>query len=69
MQKRDYHRELVDKQFQNVERTSRHNARKRNTKRIEVSKVRFITTFNPVSYPVLKILLKNTFSICTQMKF
>ena len=27
--------------------TSRHNARKKNTKRKEVSKVKFITTFNP----------------------
>ena len=26
---------------------SRHNARKKNTKRKEVSKVKFITTFNP----------------------
>ena len=30
---RDYHPELVDEQFQKVERTSKHNARKRNTKR------------------------------------
>ena len=28
--------------------TSKHNARKRNTKRKEVSKVKFITTVNPV---------------------
>ena len=57
MQKRDYHPELVDKQFQNVERTSRHNARKRNTKRIEVSKVKFITTFNP-DLPSIEGLIK-----------
>ena len=57
MQKRDYHPELVDKQFQNVERRSRHNARKRNTKRIEVSKVKFITTFNPV-LPSIEDLIK-----------
>ena len=43
----DYHPGLVDKQFRKVEMMSRHNARKRNTKRKEVSKVRFITTFNP----------------------
>ena len=36
---RDYHPELVDKQFQKVEMTSRHNTRKTNTKRKEVSKV------------------------------
>ena len=30
---RDCHPGLVDKQFQKVERTSRHNARKRNTKK------------------------------------
>ena len=57
MQKRDYHPELVDKQFQNVERRSRHNGRKRNTKRIEVSKVKFITTFNPV-LPSIEDLIK-----------
>ena len=44
---RDYHPGLVDKQFRKVEMTSRHNARKKNTKRREVSKVKFITTFNP----------------------
>ena len=44
---RDYHPGLVDKQFQKVEMTSRHNARKKNTKRKDVSKVKFITTFNP----------------------
>ena len=44
---RDYHPGLVDKQFRKVEMTSRHNARKKNTKRKEVSKVKFITTFNP----------------------
>ena len=43
---RDYHPGLVDMQFQKVEVTSRHNARKKNTKRREVSKVKFITTFN-----------------------
>ena len=44
---RDYHPGLVDKQFRKVEMTSRHNARKKNTKRKKVSKVKFITTFNP----------------------
>ena len=54
---RDYHPELVDKQFQKVERTSRHNAGKRNAKRIEVSKVKFITTFNP-DLPSIEGLIK-----------
>ena len=44
---RDYHPGLVDKQFQKVEVTSRHNARKKNTKRKERSKVKCIETFNP----------------------
>ena len=38
---------LVKKLFWKVEMTSRHNARKKNTKRKEVRKVKFITTFNP----------------------
>ena len=51
---RDHHPGLVDKQFQKVQMTSRHNARKKNTKIKEVSKVNFITTFNPTlsSIPV-----------------
>ena len=51
---RDHHPGLVDKQFQKVQMTSRHNARKKNTKIKEVSKVNFITTFNPAlsSIPV-----------------
>ena len=44
---KDYHPGLVDKQFQKVEMTTRYNARKKNTKRKEVSKVKFLTTFNP----------------------
>ena len=54
---RDYHPGLVDKQFQKVGRTSRNNARKRNTKRKEVSKVKFITTFNP-ALPSIEGLIK-----------
>ena len=46
MRTRDYRPGLADKQFQKLEKTSKHNARKKNTKRKEVSKVRFITTFN-----------------------
>ena len=44
---KDYHPRLVDKQFQKVEKTSRQNDKKKNTKRKEVNKVKFITTFNP----------------------
>ena len=43
----DYHPGLVGKQFQKVEYTGWSNARKGNTKRKEVSKVKFIATFNP----------------------
>ena len=43
---RDYHPELVDKQSQKVETTSRYNTRKKNTKRKGVSKSKFITIFN-----------------------
>ena len=50
---RDYHLGLVDKQFRKVEMTSRDNARKKNTKRKEVSKVKFITTFNP-ALPIIE---------------
>ena len=42
---RDYHPGLVDNQFQKGEKTSKHNDRKKNAKK--VSKVKFITTFNP----------------------
>ena len=44
---KDYHPGLVDQRFRKFEMTSRHNARKENIKRKEVSKVKFITTFNP----------------------
>ena len=54
---RDYHRGLVDKQFQKVEITSRHNARKKNTKRKEMKKVRFITIFN-VSLPSIDSIIR-----------
>ena len=54
---RDYYPRLVDKQFQKVERTSRNNARKRNTKRKEVSKGKFISTFNP-ALPSIEGLIK-----------
>ena len=43
---RGYHPGLVGKQFQKVEMTTRHNARKKNTKRKEGSKVKFIRIFN-----------------------
>ena len=59
---RDYHSGLVDKQFQKVERTSRNNARKRNTKRKEVSKVKFITTFNPALPSIEGIIRKHSLS-------
>ena len=54
---RDYHPRLVDKKFDKVERKSRHNARKRNTKRKGVSKVKFITIFNP-ALPSIEGLIK-----------
>ena len=44
---RDYKPRLVDKQFGKVEIILRNNARRRNTKNKEVSKVQFITTFKP----------------------
>ena len=37
--------------------TSRHNTRKKNTKRKKVSKVKFITTFNP-SLPSIEDLIR-----------
>ena len=54
---RNYHPRLVDKKFDKVERKSRHNARKRNTKRKGVSKVKFITIFNP-ALPSIEGLIK-----------
>ena len=54
---RDYHPRLVDKKFNKVERKSRHNARKRNTKRKGMSKVKFITIFNP-ALPSIEGLIK-----------
>ena len=70
---RDCHPGLVYKQFQKIERTPRHNTRKRNTKRKEVSKVNFTTNFNPalpsieglikkhIHYPHSSAILKNVF--------
>ena len=65
---RDYHPGLVYKQFQKVERKSRHNAGKRNTKRKEVSKFKFITTFNP-GLPSIECLIKKHIHYYMQMKF
>ena len=42
----------------------RHNAAKKE----DVSKVKFITIFNP-ALPSIKVLLENTFTLYTQMKF
>ena len=44
---RDYKPRLVDKQSGKVEIMLRNNARRRNTKNKEVSKVQFITSFKP----------------------
>ena len=65
---RDDHPRLGDKQFQKVEMTSRHNDRKKNTKRKEVRKVKFIAAFNPAS-PSIEGLIRNKFTIYIQMKF
>ena len=54
---RDYHPGLVDKQFQKAKRTLTHNTRKKNTKRKELSKVNFITNFNP-ALPIIEDLIK-----------
>ena len=54
---RDDHPRLGDKQFQKVEMTSRHNDRKKNTKRKEVRKVKFIAAFNPAS-PSIEVLIR-----------
>ena len=54
---RDYHPGLVDKQFQKAKRTLTHNTRKKNTKRKELSKVNFITNFNP-ALPIIEGLIK-----------
>ena len=56
---RDYHPGLVGKQFQKVEKRSRHNARMKNTKRKEVSKVKFITTFNPTLPSIEGLIREN----------
>ena len=56
---RDFHPGLVDKQIQKVERMSRHNARKRNTKRKEVRRLNLLQLLI-LPYPVLKVLLKST---------
>ena len=54
---RDYHPGLVDKQFQKAKRTLTRNTRKKNTKRKELSKVNFITNFNP-ALPIIEDLIK-----------
>ena len=59
---RDYHPGFVDKQFRKVEMTSRHNARKKNTKRKVVSKVKFITTFNPAIPSIEGLIRKHSLS-------
>ena len=48
--------------------TSRHNARKKNTKINKVSKVKFITTFNP-ALSSIEGLTRKYFTISIQMKF
>ena len=55
---KDDHQELIDKQFQKDEMASTHNARKKNTKRKEVSKVKFITTFNPALPSIDGLIIK-----------
>ena len=57
---RDYHPGSEDKQFQKVEMMSRHNARRKNAKRKEVSKVKFITTFHP-ALPSIEGLFRKHF--------
>ena len=56
---RDYHPGLVDKKFQKVEMTFRHNARKKNRKRKEVSMDKFKTTFNPAIRSIEGLLIKH----------
>ena len=58
---RDYHPGLVDKQFRKVVMTSRHNARKKNIKRREESKVKFITTFNPALPSIEGLIRKHIY--------
>ena len=41
--------------------TSRHNARKKNTKRKEVSKVKFIATFNPALTNIEGLIRKHIY--------
>ena len=65
---RNYHPGLVGKQFQKVEWASKHNARKKNTKIKEVSKVKFITNFNPV-LPSIEVLIRKHIHYYIQMKF
>ena len=64
---RDYHPGLVGKQFQKFEMMSRHNARKKNAKSKDRSKVKFITTLH-LPYHALKVLLENAFTIYIDMK-
>ena len=61
---RDYQAGLEDKHFQKVERTPRHKARERNTKRKEVGEVKFLGTFNP-SLISADVLFKKTHSLST----
>ena len=58
---RDYHPGLVDKQFQNVEITSKHNARKKSTKGEEVSMVKLITAFNPALPSIEGVIEKHNY--------
>ena len=54
---RDHHPGLVDKQSQKAEMTSRHNTRKKNTKRKGMSKFKSITTSNP-ALPSIEDLIR-----------
>ena len=61
LKERDYHPELVYRQFQKVEMTSRHNARKKNTKRKDVRLN--LSQLLILPYPVLKVLLGNALTM------
>ena len=56
---RDYKPSLVDKQFQEVSKITRTEARAKRPKNNQVSKIKFVTTYNPSSPKIDGVIRKH----------
>ena len=62
---RDY-KPLVDEQFKKISKISREDARKSKPKTNQVTKIKFVTKYNP-RVPKIVGIIKNIFQFCTIM--